>query len=355
MDNIIKNNRITSLDALRAFALWGILITHTTQLFNFNNSYNDISFFSSDSITLFKYLLFLFSGRFKIIFSILFGVSFYLLLKNPQYSNIKFLWRLTLLMGFGLLNKLFYTTEILFWYGLCGVILLLFRGMTIKRLLVWFVSLYMSFILFKMLGYKILDFPQTDYAIRYQAQLSFGGIVSYTLYDSICDYLSMIFPYGLIETLSYFVFGYILGKSNVIYNLNKYVKFKNILIMSIVYILMIILYRNQYNVILKSITEFMGAIVYSLFFLYIYNVNPSIFRVFENYGKCGLTNYTLQNIIGVVIVYFIVFPYKLDGIYILIIMSLLYMCQVLLSNLWMNKLTYGPLEYLWRRLTDLVK
>ena len=151
MDNIIKNNRITSLDALRAFALWGILITHTTQLFNFNNSYNDISFFSSDSITLFKYLLFLFSGRFKIIFSILFGVSFYLLLKNPQYSNIKFLWRLTLLMGFGLLNKLFYTTEILFWYGLCGVILLLFRGMTIKRLLVWFVSLYMSFILFNYL------------------------------------------------------------------------------------------------------------------------------------------------------------------------------------------------------------
>ena len=150
-----KVNRITSIDALRGIVLLGILIVHTAGLFGFaSNSY---PFFTEMDLYLQRCINLLLSGRCNIVFSILFGVSFYLILKNPQFSSKKFAWRCFLLIICGMIIKIFYTYDALMWYGIMGIILIIFRYQNPRILIVSFILFYLlSILLMKFsLGYLI--------------------------------------------------------------------------------------------------------------------------------------------------------------------------------------------------------
>ncbi|MDD3037989.1 heparan-alpha-glucosaminide N-acetyltransferase domain-containing protein [Bacteroides sp.] len=134
----MKRERITSIDALRAITLLGILLVHTAGLFGFNNEYNDFSSFLSGNVTSRLIYAFL-PGRCSGIFSILFGVSFYLILRNPANSSKKFFWRCAILVLIGILNKLFYTYDALMWYGMCGMILV-FLEISLQKCYLFYLS-----------------------------------------------------------------------------------------------------------------------------------------------------------------------------------------------------------------------
>ena len=106
--------RITSIDALRAFTLLGILLVHATN--GFGLSYNGC--FSTLDVLLNKGVKLFLVGKCNSIFAILFGVSFYLILRNPNNSSSKFVWRCVLLVFIGLINKAFYSFDALMWYGI---------------------------------------------------------------------------------------------------------------------------------------------------------------------------------------------------------------------------------------------
>ena len=172
-----RKKRIDSIDALRAFALLGILLVHTAQLYNFNNPLNDFSYFSSIGVSIQNFVYQYGSGRFVILFSILFGLSFYLILRNPNYSQKKFLWRCIILICFGLVNKLFYTSDILVWYGLNGIILsfLPVRKVSASALLTLALFFYVSkFYLNFDLEYFILSDEQ--YSMRYDLSIGIEGV-----------------------------------------------------------------------------------------------------------------------------------------------------------------------------------
>ena len=118
MPIVSKSGRIESVDALRSVVLFGILLVHVNGGFGF--AFDASSFTMCDNI-LRSAIYFLLSNRCAPIFSMLFGVSFYLILRNPFYSSSKFIWRCLLLIGIGLFNKLFYTYDALMWYGLWGI------------------------------------------------------------------------------------------------------------------------------------------------------------------------------------------------------------------------------------------
>ena len=70
-------------------------------------------------------------------------------------------------------------------------------------------------------------------------------------------------------------------------------------------------------------------------------------------GRMALTNYILQSVIGIIIFYGIGF-----GLYaslplhqILLIALLSLMVQIQFSKLWLKKHSFGPVEWLWRRLS----
>lgn len=352
--NQIQQPRIFVIDALRAMVLLGILLTHTAQLFCFDNEYNDLGYLDLGNTAIYHYILVLLSGKCKTIFCILFGISFYFILKNPNYSSKKFVWRCIILICFGLLNKIFYTTEILMWYGLCGILLVPFRYLSHKKIVYTFICFYSLFIICKFFTIDILKLPERDFYIRYIANNSLINITTYPLQSSILDYLYIMIPYGLIETLSLFLLGYYMGIAGYVNNLRKYVTAKFTMGIGVCYIITTVVYHQSFAPYLFSLNSLVGALAYSVFFIYLYNkINIRLYPL-ESYGKMGLTNYTLQNICGVIFMAQIFIPKEISANKIMMYMLFFYILQMIFSSLWMTHYKYGPLEGLWRKIMNLI-
>ncbi|MBO4551231.1 MAG: hypothetical protein J5733_10925, partial [Bacteroidaceae bacterium] len=79
-----KPSRITSIDALRAVTLLGIVTEHTFD--GFGRGVLDVSSAGIDTMIAWFIKTFIY-GKSYTIFSVLFGVSFCLILQNPQYTG----------------------------------------------------------------------------------------------------------------------------------------------------------------------------------------------------------------------------------------------------------------------------
>ena len=121
MENIQKKERILAIDALRGFAVMGIILLHNIEHFNFY-SFPETSSPVLDALdkSLWDMLFFIFSGKAYAIFALLFGFTFYLQSRGSEkrgedFKN-RYMWRLLLLLGFGFVNSLFFPGEILVLY-----------------------------------------------------------------------------------------------------------------------------------------------------------------------------------------------------------------------------------------------
>ena len=74
---------------------------------------------------------------------------------------------------------------------------------------------------------------------------------------------------------------------------------------------------------------------------------------FKPVGKTALSNYLFQT--GFSIILFYGFGFNLTGkfgfTYIMLIGSGVFITQILMSRVWLRHFRYGPLEWLWRKLT----
>ena len=349
-----KIGRITSIDALRGFVLLGILLVHTCGLFGYANGVNSFEYFTEFDNNLRSIIHVVLSGRCNNIFSILFGVSFYLILKNPQYSSLKFCWRCILLITLGILVKFFYTYDALMWYGLMGIMLICFRYMKTSTIFVSYIACFLLSILLRkfQIGNFLFGELGND---KYLSINSLEEIVSYPIIDSIIDYLRIVLNGGIFGTLSYFIIGYYIARKGIIENIKEHIKIKYLLYVGFLYLLFFSVTHSidSYTTLFRVFSNLFGGIFYLLCFLcFYYNSNLS-FTFLESYGKLGLTNYCIQNMGGVVLMSTIFIPYKFHFFTILSIMILFYMAQMLFSVLWLRYFKYGPFEWCWRCLTNL--
>lgn len=341
--------RIHSVDVLRGITLLGILLVHTVGLFGFS-VYRE--YLSESGIMLANSISLLLSSRCAPVFSMLFGVSFYLILRKPTYSSWKFMWRCLLLMGLGLINKLFYTYDALMWYGVWGIVLLLFRYASPWVLIISAVGLRFVAIYLSEYGLGDLLFP-SDHpdVLKYTMD---GGmhIFIYPLWESIKDYLRVVFNGGIFITFTYFLFGYWIAKKGYIENLERHSNIKIVIVTGIFYFVFYLLYSLTKNMLLLSFGNWFGSLFMAVLFLYIYYKHPSWFGFFESYGKLGLTNYTFQSLFGVLFMVVFAIPFHLDMSYILLSLLLFYVLQCVFSSWWLEHFTNGPLEWFWRCLTN---
>ena len=103
-------DRIAVIDALRGFALMGLFLVHSIELFELywqnpvDSKVHDIIFF-------------LFAGKAYAIFAMLFGISFFIIMDKQAQKGVdfrlRFAWRLALLFGMGTLNSMVYSGEVL--------------------------------------------------------------------------------------------------------------------------------------------------------------------------------------------------------------------------------------------------
>ena len=126
------NERIAVVDVLRAFALFGIIVTHSAlgYLAGPSPAPDFMQFGTADRFVdgLENLLSF---GKFFSIFAFLFGLSFAIQLENARRKGNSFLgrftWRLMLLLGIGFVHQLFYSGDILMIYAVLGLLLIPFH------------------------------------------------------------------------------------------------------------------------------------------------------------------------------------------------------------------------------------
>ena len=131
-------------DILRGFALWGIVVVNVAY---FATSVNlgvtaQALVATGDSVA--ALLVFaLAQGKFYLIFSFLFGYSAHYLLGNPNTGRRRWLMRGVGLLILGVAHaSLLFIGDILFIYGLLGLLLLAFYGRSERVLRHWIVWLY---------------------------------------------------------------------------------------------------------------------------------------------------------------------------------------------------------------------
>ena len=123
------NTRIDVADILRGIAIAGIILIHFLEHMNFWNFPSPKNeFWASLNQEIFDGTFFLLAGKMYAIFAMLFGLSFFIQHDNQAQKGIdfrpRFLWRMILLMLFGIFDLMFYNGDILFIYGVCGVIII---------------------------------------------------------------------------------------------------------------------------------------------------------------------------------------------------------------------------------------
>lgn len=338
-----SNTRITSIDFLRAVALLGIIFVHFRNGFGHDYSPNVICHIDWISHQLIGKLL---AHRCATIFNILFGVSFYLILRKPDYPAKKFVFRCFLLLLIGFVNKIFYSYDVLMWYGICGMILAPFRKVSTKRLP--FVIILLMALRF-ISEYAITDYINIpDFSNRYNNTNIIYIVTS--LHLGVRDYFIYIIKQGIFGTLAYFLIGYYIGQRGWLNRLNE-ITLCHILV-SIIISLLLFINKND-NLVTQNLFVLSGAFCYSFIMMWLYYHTPlrRIFDFFCSYGKLGLTNYTSQGIIGVVA--FNAFNIeKWPFSYITLLAIAIYMMQSIISYYWLKVYKFGPMEWVWRCLTN---
>ena len=113
------HNRIQFLDVLRGVALFGILMVN---VFSFGADIPAWKAKPDQTIWLLKHLIF--ETKFWMLFSVLFGMGFYLQAQSSAYHITQSIRRLSILMIFGCLHALLFEGDILMLYAQLGVLLL---------------------------------------------------------------------------------------------------------------------------------------------------------------------------------------------------------------------------------------
>lgn len=142
MSSETLKQRIITVDALRGFALLGILLAHMIYWYNAGPLPGSIFEKHNDTASGILGIVneILISGKFFAFFSFLFGLSFFLQMNSMEESGRPFVWRyawrITIMGIIGLIHHAFWRGDILSIYAPLGFILLPMRKLSNKAVLI---------------------------------------------------------------------------------------------------------------------------------------------------------------------------------------------------------------------------
>ena len=375
------NTRIDVADILRGIAIAGIILIHFQEQMNFfmfPPAKNE--FWANMNSGVWDTIFFLLAGKMYAIFSILFGLSFFIQHDNQAQKGIdfrpRFAWRMVLLMLLGLFDLLFYNGDILFLYAVCGLLIIpLVRA---SNKVIWF-FIFLTLIQPVELVYLIKGIiDPTALPMNLGSGKYYGALMASQSQGSIIDVAIAGLKYGLpanflwavengrmTQNVLFFLIGIILGRTRLFYNEGENLKtWKKILIGSVIaFAVLLPLYKwlpgqfesrcvsNSINVAFNMWKNLamMFFIVAGVTLLY-YNTSAKNWLIkIAPYGKMSLTNYLTQSIFGAMLFYnwgfglFRHFGHTADFFLAIAFIAL----QFMFCTWWMKHHKRGPFEQLW--------
>lgn len=161
----------------------------------------------------------------------------------------------------------------------------------------------------------------------------------------------------LFTTLSFFVFGYALGRSDAIAVIGSpEVRGKRAVVSLLLAGVVCVALRVVVGVVgvwaLKPVSTLSEALFYSLIFIFVCKYLPKwVVGALACYGRLGLTNYSVQNICGPLLVIAVALPLKAPFYAVFCGAVVFYILQTVFAVVWLRRFKYGPWEWLWRWLT----
>lgn len=398
----VPKQRITVIDALRGFALLGVILIHMMQHYGIPTSTgiepNEALFPRLDDMI--KWLSQnVIMGKFINIFALLFGLSFFIQMDRAAKKGIdfrkRFLWRMIILFIIGIVGNCFYTGDILSIYAVFGVIMVfLFRFKNWLLITIAILLLLGSPRILTTGYHEIVKTGQVKTTFEEPAvrspnvdmtKPSFFKSAQNNLTKGLegkLNYQFGMFGRGYI-TLALFILGLVIGRLRFFEEVHSRKK-RNIILLT-GFILAAIVTNFIINLLpeppstrailsgleSKDITPslfavmalkdihtvlFSGAIAIGFIILYQIKSIGRYLDVMTPYGRMGLTNYEMQSIIGTLLFSMWGFGsiFSSWGTTEIFALGLaLYAVQIIISKYWLKFHLFGPLEWFWRSATYL--
>lgn len=388
-----KHERIQTLDVIRGFTIFGILIA------NMLYGYSGYLMLSPDKMAAYttihfdKILIFLktvlIDGKFYSIFSLLFGIGFGLQIMRAHEKNSlnffqRYRRRIVLLLLFGIIHALFWSGDILILYALLGFILIFFHNHSKRFILLLSLICFSMPIFIDLLRYFIYN--QSAQSIDIFAAISTKGSFPYLLtnYDGASfintfmvnlyaikwRWYDIIVTSRIFKVFGLFLLGLYIAKSRFIEQIDREIPLiKRILGITLLFgistnliLASIPLYFSvstpNLSWLVRSIAYAIGsptlAVAYVAMLTLITHFNRNkIFNVLSAAGQMALSNYLLQTVIGLLIFrgYGLNLFGKMCATPVILLSLFIFVGQVLCSYIWLQYFNFGPFEWLWRCLT----
>lgn len=366
-----KKNRIDSVDALRGFALLGIIIA------NIPYQWNSPVTGELDSLMTFLYH-FLVDKKFITIFSILFGFGFYIQMQRAAEKSVDFkkyfIVRMLLLFGVGYLHGLLlWNGDIIRAYALGGIFLLILRKVSVKKLVVLAVLLNVVLTGAIYIGLTALGWASRNFDFELARELPVAtSFLRYLKLNFIFDPWTNFFrdmPLTLAFAFGNMLIGFILAKIDFFKHPEKQAKLTTWFITLgltfglaasfIFYKISVGDLELDYSLIWLPFVLVAGMILQSLLYisaflkLYQYKFFRKILQFFNPVGRTALSNYILQSFLYVFVFFhccnlFNLFG-KLTNFQSWMIAIGFYVFQTVITHFYLKRFNQGPIEYIWKK------
>ncbi len=397
---IIDNpDRIAVIDALRGFSLVGIIVAHCSNQYLAGPtppSAGTLNLFSPLDVVVGDWAAYLAFGKFFTIFSFLFGLSFAIQMTNAARNNRPFVgqtvWRLAILFAIGFIHSLFYSGDILRIYAILGLVLILMRNLNNRVLLIVGLLLVLNVPLFigrvagqfsppptaaqieagKAQGAGFVKMAEDEFRIKQRGTLAevvtmnaTGNLVGTLIFQLITGRLFI--------TLGLFLLGLWAGRQRIFTDTPEHRRFfRQLLIWSGIPALLTTTFwimnggmalvmgpppsgwlgvsgPTAFDVHQATLSTFYVAGVTLLF----WQTRAWLLHRLVAVGRMGLTTYLTDTVFGVLLF----LGYGLGqlghlGMAASVGLGLAFFAlQIPLSNWWLARFRFGPVEWLWRSLT----
>jgi uncharacterized protein len=381
----IATERIQIFDILRGMALMGILIVHFAVGLHWlyaSPEQKALMPFPEINAIVGPVIDFFFTDKSRTLFAFMFGISFFIQLKSAEHHKKPFkrafLWRLTILMIFGLLHgHLLFSADILRYYAAGGLLLLLVYKWSSKSLLI--LGLFLNIgvpiigtivsIVFKINLFG--DFPDLLSFQKAFMSTSFWENFRINNFDAITRYNLFYLLYYFVPVTGIFLIGICFGRRNYLQNPEMHAKLLKRFVLWGLGLGFFIQGSNLFinsalehkwitgNITLYVFKDFIASIAVLLISLGYVSIltllclRPSWNRflsLLAPAGRMTLTNYIMQSVL-----LWLVFYGSGFGLYLKIgpsisIFIALAFCglQLTWSYYWLKYYKMGPLEWVWR-------
>ena len=376
----LPNTRVDAADILRGIAIGGIVLLHFIEHMNF---YRFPELTTLDRVV-WDSMFFLCGGKMYAIFSLLFGLSFFIQHDNQAQKGkdfrARFAWRMVLLMGFGLFDLLFFNGDILTVYAVGGLLVLPLIRMS-NKVLAW-IALFLALQpveLFYLIWGAIDPSAQP---LDLGSGALFGALIEPQSSGTIWDVAVAGIVYGfrinfywaiengrMTQTIFLFLLGILMGRQRFLYlegdNANRWVR---TMVASVFALFLIIPVQQTLPRLIENVcmnhslqvmltmwrnAAMMLFIVSAVTWTYHCTAWGKRLIAIAPYGKMSLTNYLSQSIIGGFVFYgwglglFAVSGHTMS----LLLGAVCVALQYAFCRWWLKSHDRGPFETLWKRLT----